>query len=184
MQAEIRQNLPDTIKKRKSLLLKLKKRLLRGAETFANPVYAEQFQQNCLEKAGALAEAALRNEIPVCFVTINVCRGRGENKTTHWLSCEEVGDFGVCGAINTIRKQFIGLGVAGYMSLEIKWDERFQLFLPHVHALVMGMKADKLKDGLKAIYPNNENAAYQGCSLNLDKMLIHWRYHTKFNQAG
>lgn len=156
LQAEIRQNLPDTIKKRKSLLLELKKRLLRGAETFANPVYAEQFQQNCLEKAGALADAALRNEIPVCFVTINVCRGRGENKTTHWLSCEEVGDFGVCGAINTIRKQFIGLGVAGYMSLEIKWDERFQLFLPHVHALVMGMTADKLKDGLKAIYPNNE----------------------------
>lgn len=41
LQAEIRQNLPDTIKKRKSLLLELKKRLLRGAETFANPVYAE-----------------------------------------------------------------------------------------------------------------------------------------------
>ena len=71
-------------------------------------------------------------------------------------TCEEVGDFGVCGAINTIRKQFIGLGVAGYMSLEIKWDERFQLFLPHVHALVMGMTVDKLKDGLKAIHPNNE----------------------------
>lgn len=157
LQSEIRQNLPETSNDKKASLLELKKRLLRGAKTFANPVYAEQFQQNCLKKAKPLFDNTLNEELPVCFSTINICQGYGKNKKTRWLSCDDVEFFNVQQAVNTLRKQLLSVsGCFGFITVEIKWDERFDAFLPHAHILSFGASATDLKKLFRALYPVQE----------------------------
>lgn len=142
---------------RKTALLKLAKKLAKGEETFANPIYAEQFQRGCLNKAWPLFNRALKEGIPVCFSTVNICQGQGKNKATHWLSCDDIKSFNVRQAVNTLRKQLGSLPeCCGFITVEIKWDERFDRFLPHAHILSFGATAASLKKMFQILYPIQE----------------------------
>lgn len=142
---------------RKTALLKLTKKLAKGEETFANPIYAEQFQRGCLNKAWSLFNRALKEGIPVCFSTVNICQGQGKNKATHWLSCDNIKSFNVRQAVNTLRKQLGSLPeCCGFITVEIKWDERFDRFLPHAHILSFGATAASLKKMFQILYPIQE----------------------------
>lgn len=73
---------------RKTALLKLKKKLANGEETFANSTYAEQFQRECLNKARTLFNYALKESLPICFSAVNICREvRGREKTKQHVGC-------------------------------------------------------------------------------------------------
>lgn len=152
---EIKQT--ETDGNRRMALLKLKKKLEKGEETFANPTYAEQFQQECLNKARPLFNHALKEGLPVCLSTVNICQGQGKDKATRWLSCDEVESFNVRQAVNTLRKQLGSLPeCCGFITVEIKWDERFERFLPHVHILSFGETATSLRKIFKTLYAPQE----------------------------
>lgn len=152
---EIKQ--PETDGNRRTALLKLKEKIEKGEGTFANPIYAEQFQRECLNKGRSLFNHALKEGLPVCLSTVNICQGQGKDKTTRWLSCDEVESFNVRQAVNTLRKQLGALPeCCGFITVEIKWDERFERFLPHVHILSFGATATSLRKMFKTLYPAQE----------------------------
>ncbi len=153
---EIKQT--ETDGNRRTALLKLKKKLAKGEETFANPTYAEQYQKERMSDIFPLLNHALAHNVPVCFVTINICQGRGKEKKTCWLSLNEVDSFDINRAVDTIRHQLERLSECcyAYITLEIKWDERFERFLPHVHILSFGASKTEMEKHFGRLYPVNE----------------------------
>lgn len=147
----------ETDDNRRMALLKLKKKLENGEETFANPIYAKQFQRECLNKAWPLFNHALKEGLPICFSTVNICQGQGKDKATRWLSYDKVESFNARQAVNTLRKQLGSLPeCCGFITVEIKWDERFDRFLPHAHILSFGATAASLKKMFQILYPIQE----------------------------
>lgn len=142
---------------RRSLLNELKDKLTSRTPypTFADPRYVKQFTDT---KVGELKTLDLSNAL---FLTVNIMDGKTpQTRKSVLLSPSELLDFNISQQLNNLRKRLRELGNAcGYITAEVKYDERFDAFIPHFHILILGTTEKDLEQWCERFYCEKEEVS-------------------------
>ena len=142
---------------RRSLLNELKDKLTSRTPypTFADPRYVKQFTDT---KVGELKTLDLSNAL---FLTVNIMDGKmPQTRKTVLLSPSELLDFNISQQLTNLRKRLTELGNAcGYITAEVKYDERFDAFIPHFHILILGTTEKDLEQWCERFYCEKEEVS-------------------------
>ena len=142
---------------RRSLLNKLKDKLTSRIPypTFADPRYVEQFTDT---KRSELKALDLSDAF---FLTVNIMDGKmPQTRKTVLLSPSELLDFNISQQLNNLRKRLTELeNACGYITAEVKYDERFDAFIPHFHILILGMTEKDLEQWCERFYCEKEEVS-------------------------
>lgn len=142
---------------RRSLLNKLKDKLTSRTPypTFADPRYVEQFTDT---KRSELKALDLSDAF---FLTVNIMDGKmPQTRKTVLLSPSELLDFNISQQLNNLRKRLTELeNACGYITAEVKYDERFDAFIPHFHILILGMTEKDLEQWCERFYCKKEEVS-------------------------
>lgn len=141
-------------RKWRSLLTELKNNLVSHTpnETFADPRYVKIFADKRMKEIkGFDLSSAL-------FLTVNIMEGKTPStKKTILLPPSKLLDFNISQQLNSLRKRLEELeNACGYITLEVKYDERFEAFIPHFHILILGTTERALEVWCKRFYPEKE----------------------------
>lgn len=139
---------------RRSLLNELKDKLTSHTPypTFADPRYVKQFID---KKEEELKDLDLSTAF---FLTVNITDGKTpQTKKTVLIPPSELPDFNVYQPLNSLRKRLEELkNACGYITAEVKYDERFDAFIPHFHILILGTTEKDLEQWCKRFYREKE----------------------------
>ena len=142
---------------RRSLLNKLKDKLTSRTPypTFADPRYVEQFTDT---KRSELKALDLSDAF---FLTVNIMDGKmPQTRKTVLLSPSELLDFNISQQLNSLRKRLEELkNACGYITAEVKYDERFDAFIPHFHILIFGTTEKDLEQWCERFYCEKEEVS-------------------------
>lgn len=142
---------------RRSLLNKLKDKLTSRTPypTFSDPRYVEQFTDT---KRSELKALDLSDAF---FLTVNIMDGKmPQTRKTVLLSPSELLDFNISQQLNNLRKRLTELeNACGYITAEVKYDERFDAFIPHFHILILGMTEKDLEQWCERFYCEKEEVS-------------------------
>lgn len=139
--------------------------------TYADIRYASQKQKiiydDIMSKIKAVSNTKLVNDI--VFVSVNSCLGhQKESKVPEFISRENLLDYSP--KINTLRRQLERLSNAfGFISFEVKYDSRLNVFLPHYHIIILGAKESEVKDLFYSLYPKTYSFRIDFANLKIDK---------------
>ena len=142
---------------RRSLLNELKDKLTSRTPypTFADPRYVKQFTDT---KVGELKTLDLSNAL---FLTVNIMDGKTpQTRKSVLLSPSELPDFNISQQLNNLRKRLTELeNACGYITAEVKYDERFDAFIPHFHILILGTTEKDLEQWCERFYCEKEEVS-------------------------
>lgn len=135
----------------RSLLDKFNSR--KPEKTFADIRYAAQEQERIYNNVMQYINIAQKThpEKDIILVTVNCCDGRTP-KTPQLIKPEYLLNYRP--KINTIRKQLENIPNSyGFISFEVKYDSRLNVFLPHYHIIILGTTESDVKNLFYKLYP-------------------------------
>ena len=136
-----------------NLLDKLKS--YKPQKTFADIRYAASEQELIYDKImhTIIAAQSFYPDNDILFVTVNCCDGR-THKVPQMIMPDEILKYNP--KINTLRKQLAKIpNACGFISFEIKYDNRIHAFLPHYHIIILGAKECDVKKVISHRYPKS-----------------------------
>lgn len=139
---------------RRSLLNELKDKLTSRTpwSTFADSRYVKQFTD---KKVNELRAFDLSTAF---FLTVNIMDGKTpQTRKTVLLPPSKLLDFNISQQLNSLRKRLEKLeNACGYITAEVKYDERFDAFIPHFHILIFGTTETNLEKWCERFYPKKD----------------------------
>lgn len=125
----------------------------KNQNTFADIRYAAKEQEKIYDDIMQKIEVVQKNcpDKDIMFVTVNCCDGR-MSKTPQMIKPDDLLNYRP--KINTLRKQLARIpNACGFISFEVKYDARLNVFLPHYHIIILGAKRRDVKNIFGNLYP-------------------------------